>query len=142
MATPVPLVDCDPPVTVPLVTEVAANVTETPDTALPPRSVTFTDGAGETAVFTVPLSSVALFAAIVVACPGFAVAVNVTGDPDGTVALACTVGEPAILPSVRVTLACPAPSVGLITGPAPPSIAPPPAVIVNVTFTPLTAFPN
>src|SRR5262245_13878780 len=91
VAMPVPSVDCDPPVTVPLVTDAAANVTATAETALPARSVTLTDGTGETAVLTVPLSSVELLAAIVVALPGLAVALNVTGDPEGTLALACTV---------------------------------------------------
>jgi len=91
VATPVPPVDCVPPVTVPLNADVAANVTEMLETPLPARSVTFTDGAGATAVLTVPLTRVALFDAMVVALPGFAVALNDTGDPDGTLALACTV---------------------------------------------------
>src|SRR5215469_13019092 len=52
VATPFEAVLVEPPVTLPLVAA-TVNVTPTPETALPARSVTLTDGAVATAVFTV-----------------------------------------------------------------------------------------
>src|SRR5881628_2093213 len=67
---------------------VTVNVTKTPETGLPPASVTLTDGGALTAVPAVALCEVAELAARVVAAPAVAEAVKVMGLPLSPVAVA------------------------------------------------------
>src|SRR5512134_3978608 len=68
--------------------------------------------------------------------PAPAVAVNDTGDPASPLTLAEAVWAPTVLPSTRVACASP---VALVTEVG--VIEPPPAVIAQVTVTPLTPLP-
>jgi hypothetical protein len=89
----------------------------------------------------VALCDCVLFAAIVFAAAAVPVALKVTGLPFGTVAVACTVLVPAVVPRVQlVSVATPFPSVlmALVGATVPPPDA---AVTVNVTATPLTPLP-
>src|SRR5947199_78568 len=61
---------------------VTVNVTATPETGLPPTSVTFTDGGAPTSVPAVADCETAELATIVVAVPVVAEAVKVTGLPE------------------------------------------------------------
>src|ERR1051325_940562 len=122
---------------------VTVNVTATPDTALPPASVTRTEGGAPTAVPTVALCDVEELAAIVLAVPAVADAVNVTGLPESPEALAVSVLllTPAVGPSVQaVRVAMPEALVLTTAGLAGVDVPPPP-VTVKVTATAGTGLP-
>jgi hypothetical protein len=72
--------------------------------------------------------------AIVIGAPAVPVTLNVTGDPDSPVDVAVTVFVPAVVPSVSVVEAFP--SVPVVAEVA--DRDPFPAVMANVTLTPLT----
>jgi hypothetical protein len=119
------------------------NVTFTPLLGFPKASVTTTEGGAATAVLIVADWEVAEFAAMELAGPAVAVAVNVTGLPLGTAAAAVTLllFVPAVVPRVQlVSVATPFTPVATVAGLA-GTMVPPPAVTVKVTFNPLTGFP-
>src|SRR5437588_293193 len=95
VAMPLPFVVWLPPVIVPF-PGATANVTATPVTGFPFASFTITDGVEPTAVPTVAVWLVGLFAAIVAAVPAVPVAVNVTGLPLKPVEVAVSVFGPAV----------------------------------------------
>ena len=89
-----------------------ANVTGTCATGFPFASFTITDGGVLTAVPTVAVWLVGLFAAIVAAAPAVPVAVKVTGLPESVPDVAVSVLLPAVVPSVQLpTVATPLPLV-------------------------------
>ena len=107
VAMPLPFVVWLPPVIVPF-PGATANVTATPVTGFPFASFTITDGGEPTAVPTVAVWLVGLFAAIVAAVPAVPVAVNVTGLPLKPVEVAVSVFGPAVALSVQLpTVATP-----------------------------------
>jgi len=112
-----------------------ANVTATSATGFPFASFTITDGGVLTAVPAVADWLVALFAAIVVAGPGDADALKVTGDP---APVACTVCVPAAVPSVQLVAAMPLPLLVDVVGLSDPL----PVAGVHVTVTPATGLLN
>src|SRR6184192_38196 len=107
VAMPLPLVVCVPPVTLPL-PAAGVNVTATSATGFPFASFTITDGGEPTAVPTVAVWLVGLFAAIVAAVPAVPVALKVTGLPLKPVEVAVSVFGPAVALSVQLpTVATP-----------------------------------
>jgi hypothetical protein len=123
---------------------VTVKVTATPALGLPKASVTTADGAAPTAAPAVALCDTALFAAMVLAAPALAEAVNVTGLPFGTAPVAVTVLllVPALLPRVQlVSAATPFASVFTTAGLA-GLIVPAPPVTVKVTATPCFGLPK
>jgi len=107
VAMPLPFVVWLPPVIVPF-PGATANVTATPVTGFPFASFTITDGGEPTAVPTVAVWLVGLFAAIVAAVPAVPVALNVTGLPLKPVEVAVSVFGPAVALSVQLpTVATP-----------------------------------
>ena len=85
-----------------------ANVTATCATGFPFASFTITDGGEPTAVPTVAVWLVGLFAAIVAAVPAVPVALKVTGLPLKPVEVAVSVFGPAVALSVQLpTVATP-----------------------------------
>src|SRR5207249_9725882 len=138
VAMPLPLVVWLPPVMVPF-PGATANVTATPVTGFPFASFTITDGGEPTAVPTVAVWLVGLFAAIVAAVPAVPVAVNVTGLPVNPVDVAVRVFGPAVALGVQdVTAATPLAFV--VTGVVGLTV-PPPDATANVTRTPPTGLP-
>src|SRR5207248_928418 len=109
VAMPLPFVVWLPPVIVPF-PGATANVTATPVTGFPFASFTITDGGEPTAVPTVAVWLVGLFAAIVAAVPAVPVAVNVTGLRVKEVGVAVRVLGDAVGRSVQLhTVATPLP---------------------------------
>jgi hypothetical protein len=118
--------------------EPAAKVTEVAETALPKLSVTFTEGAVETLVFTVALWPLPVLTAIELAAPAVPVAVNVTGDPASPDAVAVKLLAPVVVPSVHEpTVAIPP---AFVVAP-PPATEPPPEATAKVTDVPDTGLP-
>jgi hypothetical protein len=122
---------------------VSVNVTETPETGLPPASVTRTEGGALTAVPTVADCETAELAAIVVAVPVVPEAVKVTGLPERPVAAAVSVLllVPAVGPRVQLVSVATPEALVLTTAGLAGTVLPPPAVTVNVTETPETGLP-
>src|SRR5207302_1277512 len=137
VAMPLPFVVWLPPVIVPF-PGATANVTATPVTGFPFASFTITDGGEPTAVPTVAVWLVGLFAAIVAAVPAVPVALKVTGLPLKPVEVAVSVFGPAVALSVQLpTVATP---LALVVWLA-PVIVPFPGATANVTATCATGFP-
>src|SRR5258708_22945170 len=115
-----------------------AKWTETPETGLPCASVTSTDGAVATAVFTVTLWPSPSEIAIEPALPATAVALNVIGLFVSPAELPVSVFAPAPLPSVQEpTVATPfTPLVAFA-----PLTEPPPEPIAKMTEIPATGLP-
>jgi hypothetical protein len=116
---------------------VAVKATGTPETALPYWSVTLTEGAVATFVFTVAVWLLPALRASVVALPAVPVAVKVTGLPLRLPDVAVRVFAPAAVASFHEpTLAMPLASVLAVVAVALPVRA------ANVTVTPATGLPN
>jgi len=116
-----------------------ANVTGTCATGFPFASFTITDGGVLTAVPTVAVWLVGLFAAIVAAAPAVPVAVKVTGLPESVPDVAVSVLLPAVVPSVQLpTVAIPLASLIWVA----PVTLPLPGPGAKVTDTPETGLPN
>ena len=129
-------IDPPPPVTV--------NVTDTPETGFPPTSVTFTEGGAATAVLTVALWETAELAAMVFAGPAVLEAVNVTGLPLGTAAVAVRVLllVPAVFPRVQLMSEAMPEALVLTLAGLTGEVEPAPPVTVKVTPIPATGLPK
>ena len=114
----------------------AAKVTPTPETGLPYWSLTRTDGAVATFVFTVADWLSPTLTTIVAAAAGTPVAWNVTLP---TLAVAVSVFAPAVSPSVQEA-AVATPLAFVFTGVL--LVEPPPEATAKVTATPETALPK
>src|SRR5438477_9508214 len=120
---------CVPPVTLPP-PAAGVHVTAPSATGFPFASFTITDGGEPTAVPTVAVWLVGLFAAIVAAVPAVPVALKVTGLPLKPAEVAVSVFGPAVALSVQLpTVATPLALVSEL----PPVIVPFPGATANVT---------
>src|SRR5437588_582262 len=138
VATPLALVVWLAPVIVPF-PGATANVTATCATGFPFASFTITDGGEPTAVPTVAVWLVRLFAAIVAAAPAVPVAVKLTGLPESDPDIAVSVFCPAVGPRVQLpTVAIPLASLVW----AAPVTLPLPEPAAKVTDTPDTGLVN
>jgi hypothetical protein len=116
--------------------EATANVTATPETALPKLSATKAAGAVETVLFTVATWPSPADNAIEAAAPAVPVALKVTLP---TPAVAVSVFAPAVVPSFQEpTVATP---LAFVVAPVPVA-EPPPEATAKVTATPETGLPN
>jgi len=114
------------------------NVTATPETGLPYVSVTSTDGAVPTVVFTVAVWPSPPAIVIEPATPATPVAVKVIGLPARLPEVAVSVLAPAVWPSVQLpTVAMP---LAFVVG-LRPVAEPPPEATAKVTAMPETGLP-